>query len=178
MTDTSNFIINQLKTNDAVQLHQFIIDNNERLKRYFPVTLSSNATLEKSIEYITIKNKEITKKTNFTFAIRNISNQEIAGLVILKKIDWIKKQGEFAYCIGSDLEGKGVTSFAVKEMTKFAFDELGLKTLQIITHNTNIGSCKVAENNGFVWKRTLLNEFTPIDETPINMELYELYNER
>jgi hypothetical protein len=31
-----------------------------------------------------------------------------------------KKQGEFAYCIGSQFEGKGVTHFAVAEMTKFA----------------------------------------------------------
>jgi hypothetical protein len=30
-----------------------------------------------------------------------------------------KKQGEFAYCIGSEIEGKGVTSYAVKNV-KFA----------------------------------------------------------
>ena len=61
-------------------------------------------------------------------------------------------------------------------MTKFAFVELGLETLQIISHKTNLGSIKVAENNGFVWQRTLLNEFTPSNESPLDMELYELYN--
>lgn len=61
-------------------------------------------------------------------------------------------------------------------MAKFAFDELGLKTLQIISHKTNLRSIKVAENNGFVWQRTLLNEFTPTNESPLDMELYELYN--
>jgi ribosomal-protein-alanine N-acetyltransferase len=49
-----------------------------------------------------------------------------------------------------------------------------LKTLQIISHKTNFGSIKVAENSGFVWKRTLANEFTPTDELPLDMELYEL----
>ena len=175
---SSKYIINPLNTNDVEHLHQFIIDNSERLKRYFPVTLSSNATLEKSIEYIVIKNKEIEEKINFTYAIRDKNNQEIAGLIILKKIDWNKKQGEFAYCIGSQFEGKGLTSFAVAEMTKFAFDELHLKTLQIMAHKTNLGSIKVALNNGFVWQRTALNEFTPTNESPLDMELYELYNEK
>lgn len=175
---SSNYIINPLNTIDAEQLHQFIIDNSERLKRYFPVTLSSNNTLEKSIEYITIKNKEIEDRTNFTYAIRDKNNQQIAGLIILKKVDWDKKQGEFAYCIGSQFERQGLTSFAVKEMTKFAFDELGLKTLQIMAHKTNFGSIKVAENNGFVWQKTARNEFTPVNEEPLDMELYELYNEK
>jgi len=175
---SNNFIVNPLNTTDAKQLNQFIIDNSERLKRYFPVTLSSNTTLEKSIEYIAIKNKEIEEKINFTFAIRDKNDQEIAGLMILKKIDWDKKQGEFAYCIGSQFEGKGLTSFAVAEMTKFAFDDLGLKTLQIMAHKTNLGSIKVALNNGFVWQRTALNEFTPVNESPLDMELYELYNEK
>ena len=53
-----------------------------------------------------------------------------------------------------------------------------MKTLQIIAHKTNIGSIKVAENNGFIWQRTLQNEFTPTDGEPLDMELYELYNEK
>lgn len=176
--NTENFILDKLKPIDSNQLYQFILDNKERLKLYFPVTLEMNSSLEKTEEYISIKNKEIAEKTNFTLAIRDATNQQIGGLIIIKKIDWDKKQGEFAYCIGSKLEGKGVTSFAVKEMTKFSFEELGLKILQIIAHKTNLGSVKVAENNGFVWQKTLQNEFTPTNGTPLDMELYELYNEK
>ena len=174
----ANFVIDKLNKNDVNQLHRFMADNNERLRKYFPVTLSSNSTVEKTTEYISIKNKEILEKINFTFAIREKSTNKINGLIIIKKIDLTKKQAEFAYCIGSKFEGKGITSFAVKEMTKFSFDKLGLKTLQIISHKTNFGSVKVAENNGFVWKKTLLNEFTTTNEISLDMELYELYNEK
>lgn len=173
-----NYILDKLKPIDVNQLYLFLFDNAERLKLYFPVTLEMNDSLDKTAAYISIKNKEIEEKTNFTLAIRDKNNQQIAGLIIIKKIDWDKKQGEFAYCIGSKIEGKGVTSFAVKEMTNFAFEELGLKTLQIISHKTNLGSVKVAENNGFVWQSTLQNEFTPTNGTPLDMELYELYNEK
>ncbi len=169
-----NFLINALKTTDANQLYQFLVDNNERLSYYFPKTLSSNSSLENTKEYIVLKEKEISEKTNFTFAIREINSEKIAGLIILKKIDWTKSQGEFAYCIGSEFEGKGLTTFAVAEMKKFSFEELELKTLQIIAHKTNLGSVKVALNNDFIWQRTLKNEFTPTNESPLDMELYEL----
>jgi len=156
-----NYIVDKLKPIDSNQLYQFMLDNKERFNLFFPVTLEMNSSLEKTQAYISIKNKEIEEKTNFTFAIRDKNNQEIVGLIIIKKIDWIQKMGEFAYCIGSEFEGKGVTSFAVKEMAKFSFEDLGLKTLQIIAHKTNLGSIKVAEKNGFVWQKTLRNEFTP-----------------
>ena len=173
-----SFHIDYLRNIDANQLFEFLAENKERLQKYFPVTISSNSTIEKTAEYIEIKNKEIEEKINFTFAIRNKRTNQICGLIIIKKIDWPKKQGELAYCIGSQFESKGFTSFAVSEMTKFATEELKLKTLQIIAHKSNVGSCKVAEKNGFIWQRTLLNEFTPINELPLNMELYELNNEK
>lgn len=173
-----NYILDKLHPTDSNQLYQFMFDNKERLKLFFPVTLEMNSSLEKTEVYISIKNKEIEEKTNFTFAIRDKNNQQTVGLIIIKKINWDTKQGEFAYCIGSEFEGKGLTSFAVKEITNFAFEKLGLKTLQIIAHKTNIGSIKVAENNGFIWQKTLQNEFTPTDGAPLDMELYELYNEK
>jgi len=175
---TEDFIIDQLKSTDAHQLYQFMVDNNERLHKFFPVTLSGNETIEKSIEYIALKEKEIQEKSNFTFALRERNTQNIAGLIIIKKIDWTKKQGEFAYCIGATQEGKGLITFAVKELSKYAFHELELKTLQIISHKSNLGSVKVAEKCGFIWKRTLLNEFTPTNEKPLDMELYELTHEK
>lgn len=169
-----NFIIDHLKPIDANQLHQFICENKCRFNKFFPVTLSSNATIEKSIEYISIKEKEIKDRTNFTFAIRQIDSQKIVGLIILKKIDWTTKTGEFAYCISGNFEGKGLVTKAVEQMSKFAFDELELQNLQIIAHKTNLSSVKVAEKTGFIWKSTLLNGFTPTDELPLDMELYEL----
>ncbi|OAB28522.1 ribosomal-protein-alanine N-acetyltransferase [Flavobacterium fryxellicola] len=174
MIIAENFIIDKLNSTDANQLYQFMVDNTERLKYYFPVTLVNNAKLEKTIAYIATKNKEIEEKTSYTFAIRNKMTTQIAGLIIIKKIDWVNNQGELAYFIGLEQEGNGLTSFAVKEITKFALSELGLKTLQIIAHITNLGSVKVAINNGFIWEKTLLNEFTPTNEAPIDMELYEL----
>ena len=178
MIITEKLIIDKLKARDANELHLFIMDNAERFRRFFPVTLSSNATVEKSVAYIEVKEKEIQQKVNFTFAIREIESQKIIGLIIIKKIDWTIRIGELAYCIGSDFEGKGLVTKAVKAISDFAYNELDLKTLQIIAHKTNLGSVKVAQNSSFIWKKTLLNEFTPTNELPLDMELYEHTNEK
>lgn len=171
---TDNISIDKLKPIDANQLYLFMIENRERFSKFFPATLSSNETLEKSVAYIDSKEIEIQQKLNFTFAIREIDSQKIIGLIIIKKIDWINRIGELAYCIGNDFGGKGVVTKAVKALSSFAYDRLELKTLQIIAHKTNLESIKVAENNAFVWQRTLIDEFTPTNELPLNMELYEL----
>ena len=175
---SENFIIDQLKSTDATTLHFFLLDNTAHLSKFFPLTLSSNETIEKSVAYILEKNDEIRRKVNFTFVIRELDTQHIAGLIMIKKIDWVGRIGELAYCIGRDFERKGLVTKAVKAISGFAYDELDLKVLQIIAHKTNVGSVKVAENCDFIWKRTLLNEFTPIGESPLDMELYEHTNER
>jgi ribosomal-protein-alanine N-acetyltransferase len=172
------FYIVPLRPEDALNLNGLMVSNAERFRKYFPKTLSSNLTFDATESYILDKIDEFQSKSGFTFAIKEKATQNIIGLIIIKKLNWETKQAEFAYCIGSEFEGKGLTSFAVKEMSKFAFEDLGLKTLQIISHKTNLGSIKVAKNCGFVWQRTLLNEFTPTNEVPLDMELYELYNEK
>ena len=178
MNVTENFILDKLRKEDAQQLHQFMIENKERFKFFFQVTLSNNETLEKSKEYIEVKNSEIQERTSFTFAIRSIDSQIIAGLIIIKKIDWTAGLAELAYCIGDLYEGKGLSTKAVKALSNYVFDEFKLKKLQITAHKTNVGSVKVALSNGFIWSKTLRNEFTQINETPLDMELYELKNEK
>ena len=173
-----NYILDNLQLTDANQLFQLMFDNKEQFKLFFPQTLELNSSLEKTAVYIAVKNREIQEKTNFTFAIRDTVTQLIAGLIIVKKLDWVKRQGEFAYCIGAKFQRLGLGSFAVNKLSNVFFESMGLKTIQIITHKTNLGSVKVAVSNGFVWQKTLQNEFTPTNGVPLDMELYELYNEK
>ena len=94
--------------------------------------------------------------------------------MILKEIDWNKKTGELAYCIGQEFENKGLMTIAVSQFSKFALEDLRLKTLQIMVHVTNKGSIRVAEKCGYLWKKTLNKAYTPPDEIALNMELYEI----
>jgi ribosomal-protein-alanine N-acetyltransferase len=119
--------------------------------------------------------KQFEENETFLLTLKHSETRELAGLIYIKELDWNINQGEFAYCIGYTFEGQGLTSKAVKMLSKHAFTDLRLETLQIIAHKDNLSSVKVALKNNFKWIKTLVNEFTPIGESPLDMELYELY---
>lgn len=178
MISTSEFNIITLQSEDAKSLSEMMLLNSDNFQRYFPITLAKNESLKSSLHFIEEKNIQNQEKSEFTFGIKDISSSKIAGLIIIKKINWETKQGEFAYCISSEYENKGWMSKAITLTSKYGFEVLGFQKFQIIAHKTNVGSCRVAEKCGFEWKKTLLNEYTPINEAPLDMELYELEYER
>lgn len=169
------FEISAIHSGDAWKLCDLCVANADRFKRYFPKTLEQNLNPTLSQLFVDKKVKQFENKQEFLFTLKHSETRELAGLIYIKELDWDKKQGEFAYCIGYTFEGQGLMSKAVNALSKHAFSDLGLETLQIISHKDNLGSVKVAINNNFEWQKTLINEFTPNGEEPLDMELYELY---
>lgn len=177
MLSFGNYNIEPIKLQDSWNICDFVIANEDRLKRFFPLTLKENQTPDLSKIFTEKKVKQFNTKEEFLFTITEQETNQLVGLIYLKKLDWVKKEGELAYCVGYPFEGKGITTNTVKLLSDYAFENLNLKTLQIIVHKSNIPSIKVTENCNFTWIKTLKNEHTPPGENPLDMELYELYHE-
>ena len=173
ITIGDNYRISKITKKDALGIHELMRTNINRFNRYFPKTLVENITIEKSKNFSINKEKAFKNKDEFLFVLKNVN--KIIGLIYIKELDWAKKQGEFAYCIDSGYEGKGLICKSVTELAQYAFENLELENFQIIVHKENLASVKVAEKCKFIWQKTLLNEFTPPNESPLDMELYELY---
>ena len=153
----------------------FVVANENRLLDFFPLTREQNLTPDLSKRFVKIKQKQFEAKEEFLFTLRAEKSSSIIGLIYIKELDWVKKQGEFAYAIDYNFEGKGITSLVVSKLSDYAFQELNLQTLQIIAHKSNFASIRVAEKNDFKWIRTLEKSFTPKGKDPFDMELYERY---
>ena len=167
----SLFALEPLTTVDTPALHAFLASNKEEFHRFFPITLVQNETIGASENFILNKSEQIKLRTEFTFALK--TNKTVVGLVILKNLNWELRRGELAYCIDKDYQGRGWITRAVKDTSVFAFNDLALKTLEIIVHVQNKASVRVAEKCGYEWKKTLLKAHTPPKEEPLDMELYE-----
>lgn len=178
MINTKGFKVTELKQQDALSLHHLMASNKERFSPFFPKTLKQNLSVKASKAYIERKGKEQLEKIEFTWGIKDNVTNSVIGLIILKELDWNKGIGEFAYCIDKNFEGKGWITHIVKEASEYAFNNLGLKTLQIIVHKSNKASTRVAEKCGFTWQKTLIQSYTPPGKNPLDMELFELYHER
>ncbi len=171
-----DYYIEPINEKEYWMLCNFAVTNDDRLKAFFPKTLEQNLNPELSKLFAQKKAKQFKEKEEFLFTIKAQHKKTIVGLVYIKELDWVKQQGEFAYAISYEYEGKGVTGKAVAKLVDYAFKVLDLKTLQIIVHKTNIGSVMVAKKNNFIWQATLPKEYTPPNGVAMDMELYELYN--
>ncbi|MCD2258157.1 GNAT family N-acetyltransferase [Psychroserpens luteolus] len=169
------FEINPIHEGDAWKTCDLMVANADRFKRYFPKTLEQNLNPTLSQFFVEKKAKQFQKKEEFLFTLKHSETRQLAGLIYIKELDWNKKQGEFAYCIGYPFKGQKLISKSINALSAYAFETLQLNTMQIIVNKNNTSSVKVAEHNGFKWIETLKNEFTPIGEQPLDMELYELY---
>lgn len=159
----------------AWRICDFVVTNSERLKRFFPKTLEQNLTPDLSKYFVEKKLKQFENREEFLFVLNEKENRTVIGLVYIKEIDWGAKEAELAYCIGYQYKGKGWMTESIKALSHYAFNDLNLKTLRIIAHDSNISSIRVAEKCGFIWTKKLLQEHTPPNEDPLDMELYELH---
>jgi len=169
------FEINPIHSGDSWKICDLMVANADRFKSYFPGTLAQNLNPTLSQLFVETKLKQFKNKEEFLFTLKHSETRELLGLIYIKELDWDKKQGEFAYCIGYTFEGQGLTSKSINALSEYAFNDLGIETLQIIANKDNLGSVNVATKNNFTWQKTLLNEFTPAGRPPSDMELYELY---
>ena len=122
-------------------------------------------------KYTEQKYKKHTLKDIKTFVIqKNKSKNELLYGIFLKKdkshigniklgpINFIHKYAEISYFIGEKkLWGKGYTTKAIKEIIKRA-KKKKLKKLKAGFYETNVGSKKVLEKNGFVKEGILKSE--------------------
>ena len=173
ITQFNGYEISPVHNGDAWKICDLVVANEDRFKRYFPETLKQNLNPTLSQYFVESKIKAFENKEVFLFTLKHSENRKLAGLIYIKELDWDKKKGEFAYCIDYRFENKGLISQSVEALSKHAFENLNLETLQIISHKTNIGSVKVAEKNNFKWVKTLKEEYTPPGEKPLDMELFE-----
>ena len=97
-------------------------------------------------------NKILTSNFPTTvFGIELINEPELIGLVILKNINMINKESEFAIYIGEDKQkGKGYSTEACKQALSFAFLKLGLNRVFLKVIEKNQIAINLYKKCGFV----------------------------
>ncbi|MEM1002881.1 MAG: GNAT family protein [Bacteroidota bacterium] len=166
--------ISVLKPTDAWKLCDFVVSNEDRLRKYLPITVSENLTPTLSQIFADEKLKQINNGEEFLYTIKLCTSRELVGITYLKNIDLAKHQGEFAYAIDYRFTGNGIIPFVINRLVSEFSASLSLSKFQIITNKDNPSSIRVAEKCGFKWTKTLPKVFKPPGRAAMDMELYEL----
>lgn len=86
-------------------------------------------------------------------AIVDDVDDKILGLVSLVSIDQMNQSAEFHIMIGNrDNQGKGIGSFAVREMLKHAFNNMNLNRVELTVLENNNRAKHLYEKNGFIYE--------------------------
>jgi RimJ/RimL family protein N-acetyltransferase len=74
---------------------------------------------------------------------------EFLGLALAPRIDREARTAELGYVVAPAARGRGVATEALRQLTEWAFEELGMLRLELMINVENDGSKKVAERCGY-----------------------------
>jgi RimJ/RimL family protein N-acetyltransferase len=88
--------------------------------------------------------------TGVHFLVVDAEGGDLLGSVDLHEVDWEDRRATIGYWTAPEARGRGVATRAVRLLSQWAFEALGLARVQIYVDVTNAGSQRVAERAGFV----------------------------
>ena len=102
-------------------------------------------------DFKTIKRFIIEKfKSRYDYLFGIFFDNDHIGNILISSINFNHKSCNLSYLIGKkEFWGKGITSYAISEMIKFAFSDLKLEKISAGCYENNIGSLRVLEKNKF-----------------------------
>lgn len=107
------------------------------------------------------------------FAIVDASTGVFAGSIGLQDIDGRSHSGEVGYWIAREMRRMGFASRALRIISKWAFQELGIARLTLLADVRNGASQQVAENCAFV-REGIMRSAREIKNERCDMVLYSL----
>lgn len=90
-----------------------------------------------------------------TFSILDAATGAYAGTISLHNIDEERQAADVGYRIAAAHRGRGAATAALRAVTAWAFDDLGLFRVQLFHAVANPASCRTAEKAGYALEGTL-----------------------
>ncbi|WP_349305900.1 GNAT family N-acetyltransferase [Clostridium swellfunianum] len=141
-----NIYFKALEIKDAEKVHKYASDKD--VKRFIGWRLM--AALEETREHIEKMIKNENEGTSIYASVVLKGTEEVIGTAMLFKFDKEASKAEVGYVFDKDCWGKGYGTETVALMSSFAFETLKLHKLYGNVVDTNLGSARVLEKNGFV----------------------------
>jgi RimJ/RimL family protein N-acetyltransferase len=111
--------------------------------------------------------------TELATVIVGAADGELLGSVGLHNIDPESGRCSAGYWVTASARGRGIARRALELLTRFAFEELGVKRIELWIEPVNTASLRVAESVGFT-REGLLRSFMHVGGERRDMLMYSL----
>jgi RimJ/RimL family protein N-acetyltransferase len=115
--------------------------NDPDIQRFIPV-IPRPYTRQDALEFV---RGESRPEIQHSFAV--MMNGELVGAIGMSTNQ--SRTGHVGYWCAPQARGKGLTTRALRLLSRWAFDELDLERLELITDPDNVASQRVAEKVGY-----------------------------
>lgn len=141
----NNLYFKPLSTKDAKEIHSFSSD--EDVSRFIGWNLM--ISLEETIDHIEKMIKREIEGTYLYASIALKATNTVIGTAMIFNFNKEANHAEIGYVLHKDFWGNGYGTETVKLLIDFAYSILKLHKIHANVVDTNLGSVKVLENNGF-----------------------------
>lgn len=115
-----------------------------------------NRTQDMVEQFITQAKQDMKQKKNYHFAIVT-DDDEYMGTISLKNVDWQAGVTEYAICLRSKAQGKGIGTWATNTLLQYAFEELKLNRVFLNVLSDNDTAIRLYEKCGFRYEGIFKN---------------------
>ncbi|MFW2405977.1 MAG: GNAT family N-acetyltransferase [Gammaproteobacteria bacterium] len=145
--ETGNLILRPFEDSDAPQFVAAARESAKTVGIWMPWWKADYCEAE-ALHWFETCREGIATKSSYDIGIFLADGESFAGGIAVNGIDAENRIGNVGYWIRESMQNRGICSQAVKRITEFAFDDLGLVRLEIVILAENMPSRRVAEKCG------------------------------
>lgn len=139
--------IRAFQSGDIVPFHKAAIESVDHMYKFMP-WCHPGYSIQESESWVISRIEAWDNAIEYSFIIFSITTNELLGGIDVNQINANHKIGNIGYWVRKKALNKGVASEAVSLITDYAFSQLGLNRLEIVTLPNNETCRKVAEKAG------------------------------
>ncbi|MDQ3292397.1 MAG: GNAT family N-acetyltransferase, partial [Bacteroidota bacterium] len=156
---TERLQLRRYQETDAPDFLNLLLTNQSRLSLAFPGRVEMNQKLENAEYFVRQMRADWQYKKVFEFGIWLLETQKYIGDIALKNLERRVPKAEIGYYLDATAEGKGLASEALRAITKFGFETVGVNKIFIKMPVQNERSYRLAERCGYIREGLLRQDF-------------------
>jgi RimJ/RimL family protein N-acetyltransferase len=98
---------------------------------------------------------------------------DLLGSISVRVASWDNMRGELGYLVFAHARDRGVATRAVRLLTRFALEHIGLRRVEVLAATGNLASQRVAEKAGFT-REGVLRSYMDVRGTRLDMVAFSL----
>ena len=161
---TERLILRPPQPGDGPELNAAIIESFDDLNRWMPWA-KTRPSVDESEEIVRRAYARWILREEFQISIFDRTTGKLAGSTGLHRINWDVPSFEIGYWARTSFAGKGYITESTNALTRFAFQFLKAKRVEIRCDSTNQKSIAVAKRLGFELEGCLRNGGTSTNGT-------------